>query len=143
MRSVTEPAAAPSPRIGNAEREAAQRALEQHMEAGRLNVEEFSERSGRVAAARTADDLLPVFSDLPGTLPPATTSKADVATTTASDGGSTLARWGPRVSGAMPLLALILFLTVPIPNAWIFFLLIPLAGMLFAGSRQGRDDRGR
>ena len=137
---MTQPGAAPSPRIGNAEREAAQRALERHMEAGRLDVDEFSERSGRVAAARTADDLLPLFSDLPEAPAPVTTSKAEVAGTDAPGGESTLTRWGPRVSGALPLLALILFLTVPISNAWVFFLLIPLGGMLFAGSRRSRDD---
>lgn len=54
---------------------------------------------------------------------------------------SRVRRWGPAVSGALPLIAVILFLTVPIPHAWVFFLLIPLGGALFAHSRS--DDGGR
>ena len=43
---------------------------------------------------------------------------------------------------ALPLIALVLFFVVPIPNAWVFFLLIPLGGIVFAGARRRRDDGG-
>ena len=46
------------------------------------------------------------------------------------------------MSGALPIIALILFFTVPIANAWVFFLLIPLGGALFAQSRRADDGRG-
>ena len=45
------------------------------------------------------------------------------------------------MSGALPIIALILFFTVPIANAWVFFLLIPLGGALFAQSRRADDGR--
>ena len=53
-------------RIGNAEREAAARALGEHYAQGRLDQEEFEERTTAAYAARTAGDLAPLFEDLPG-----------------------------------------------------------------------------
>jgi len=151
-----EPAPRPSPRIGTAEREAAMAALDAHLEAGRLDPEEYGERSARVTEARTAADLEPLFADLPEPRPltpagtavpvPARNDGALPATRTPDSGA--LARWGPPISGALPVIALVLFLTVPIPHAWVFFLLIPLGGALFAHSRRagdgsGTDDRPR
>ena len=156
---VDEPAAAPSPRIGNAEREAAQHALDAHLQAGRLEAEEYGERSGKVSVARTAEDLAPLFADLPPphpTLPhpslpapgrPDPSSGAPAPRTTTSSAvaepaGSTADRVGPGIMAALPLIALVLFFVVPISNAWIFFLLIPLGGIVFAGTRRRRDGQG-
>ncbi|GHF78622.1 hypothetical protein FHX82_004458 [Amycolatopsis bartoniae] len=69
----------PSPdlRIGDSERESALSALGEHLSAGRLDVDEYGDRSARVAAARTRGELAEVFADLPephpvfGTPPPA------------------------------------------------------------------------
>jgi TM2 domain-containing membrane protein YozV len=55
----------PSLRIGNAEREAAVRELGEHYAAGRLDAAEYEERTSAAYAARTADDLAPIFADLP------------------------------------------------------------------------------
>lgn len=52
-------------RIGNAEREAAVRALGEHYAQGRLDQEEYEERTTAAYAARTSDDLVPLFEDLP------------------------------------------------------------------------------
>jgi hypothetical protein len=52
-------------RIGNSEREAAVRALGEHFAEGRLEPDEYEERATAAYAARTADDLLPLFKDLP------------------------------------------------------------------------------
>ncbi len=172
--------AAPSPRIGNAEREAAQHALDAHLEAGRLDAEEYGERSGRVSVARTAEDLTPLFADLPeprpapprpapphpssppppagapagqpaasdlpawAPAPAASTSGAAPAPATAGDGSSALDRIGSGVMAALPLLALVLFFVVPISNSWVFFLLIPLGGIVFARTRgrRRRDEDG-
>lgn len=149
MLPVTEPE--PSGlRIGDAERRAAMTALDAHLEAGRLDATEYGERSASASVARTVDDLRPLFADLPAPHPPQLAGDTAPATrpsgpvgevATTSDRGGTLARWGPRISAVMPLLAVILFFTVPIPQAWVFFLLIPLAGALFAGSRGDEDDR--
>ena len=52
-------------RIGDTEREAALRALGEHMGAGRLTVDEYGERSARVAASKTRGDVADLFTDLP------------------------------------------------------------------------------
>jgi TM2 domain-containing membrane protein YozV len=55
----------PSLRIGFAEREAAVRELGEHYAAGRLDGAEYEERTTAAYAARTAEDLDPLFADLP------------------------------------------------------------------------------
>ncbi|MFC5993033.1 DUF1707 domain-containing protein [Pseudonocardia hispaniensis] len=60
----------PKYRIGHEEREQAIRALNDHFAAGRLDMHEYEERVSRASAARTADELDALFSDLP---PPAST----------------------------------------------------------------------
>jgi hypothetical protein len=52
-------------RIGDAERVAAASALGDHFAAGRLDQVEFDERLGKAYAARTFEDLEPLFADLP------------------------------------------------------------------------------
>jgi DUF1707 SHOCT-like domain len=54
-----------STRIGATERDAAQQALQQHLNAGRLQVEEYAERSAAASAAVTASELAVLFTDLP------------------------------------------------------------------------------
>ena len=60
---------APSTRIGDAERADAQRALQQHLDAGRLQVTEFVERFGTAADAVTAAEIAALFADLPAPHP--------------------------------------------------------------------------
>ena len=141
------PSDPPSPRIGTADRDAAMKALDAHVEAGRLDAEEYGERSARAAEARTVDDLVPLFADLPQPRPPlpgetpAPAAAPGHAPAPRPEPGA-LAKYGPAISGALPIIALVLFFTVPIPHAWVFFLLIPLGGALFASSRRnGSDER--
>lgn len=141
--AAPQPPDRPSPRIGTADRDAAMAALDQHLEAGRLDAEEYGERSARAAQARTVDDLVPLFADLPQPHPPlpGEAPVAPAASPPASPPAprrepGALARYGPAISGALPIIALVLFFTVPIPHAWVFFLLIPLGGALFASSRR-------
>jgi hypothetical protein len=56
-------------RIGTTEREAAGRALDAHLQAGRLDAEEYGERYARAMSARTREDLRPLFADLPAPHP--------------------------------------------------------------------------
>jgi len=145
---VSEPAPPPPLRIGTAERNAAMAALDAHLEAGRLDPVEYGERSARITDARTVDDLLPLFDDLPAPHPDLPGARSPVAADTGAgtaavrrNGSSALEQWGPRVAAAMPILALVLFLTVPVPHAWLFFLLIPLAGALVRPGHRDRDRR--
>jgi hypothetical protein len=52
-------------RVSDADRERVVRALERHTAAGRLTLDEFAERVGRVLAAVTHGDLTAVTHDLP------------------------------------------------------------------------------
>ncbi len=62
---MSEPADHDKVRIGTADREAAVKALEVHLGEGRLDLDEYSERSAKAWQARTADELVPLFLDLP------------------------------------------------------------------------------
>src|SRR5687768_15050555 len=53
-------------RIGDAERDAAASSLGEHFAAGRLTRDEFDERLERAWAAKTAEEIEPLFVDLPG-----------------------------------------------------------------------------
>ena len=56
-------------RLSDAEREAAVARLGEHYAAGRLDKDEYDERSDAIWSARTRGDLRPVFRDLPGSGP--------------------------------------------------------------------------
>lgn len=140
-------------RIGTAERTAAMRALDAHLEAGRLGVEEYADRSATAANATVAAELTALFDDLPaphpdipGTAPlPAVPPTAQLpvvppAAPVAHRAGAFLDVAAPRVMAVMPFVALVLFLTV---GGWWWFLLIPAAGALLYGSRHDDRDRDR
>ncbi|WP_370970629.1 DUF1707 domain-containing protein [Amycolatopsis sp. cg9] len=61
----------PSPqlRISDQNRESALSALGEHMTAGRLDIDEYGERSARITAAKTRGELGEVFADLPAPHP--------------------------------------------------------------------------
>ncbi|MCO1654690.1 DUF1707 SHOCT-like domain-containing protein [Pseudonocardia humida] len=137
----------PPLRIGNAERTAAMRALDEHLAQGRLGPEEYGERSAVASAATTADELRALFTDLPAPHPPLPGPEPVLPPTSAlpavPPGGeigqprSFADEWGPRILAVAPFVAVALFL---LTRNWVFFLLIPAAGALFWG---GRDRRGR
>ncbi|HEX6521053.1 MAG TPA: DUF1707 domain-containing protein [Streptosporangiaceae bacterium] len=52
-------------RVSDAERDRAIAELSEHFQTGRLNQEEFDDRTGLALAARTGDDLHELFTDLP------------------------------------------------------------------------------
>ena len=59
----------PSTRIGALERSAAQQALQEHLNAGRLHVNEYADRSAGAAEAMTVSELKVLFTDLPAPHP--------------------------------------------------------------------------
>jgi hypothetical protein len=66
-------------RIGNDEREQAVRALGEHFAQGRLEPHEFEERTTAAYAARTTEELDPLFADLPRAGQPAVGTHQTVA----------------------------------------------------------------
>jgi hypothetical protein len=143
-------------RIGTSERTSAMKALDAHLEAGRLGVEEYADRSAKAANATVAAELTELFTDLPqphpviaGTAPlpavPPPTQALPVLSrgdpgTVARRTGTFLDVVAPRVMAVMPFVALALFFTV---GGWWWFLLIPAAGALLYGSRHDDDHDGR
>lgn len=136
-------------RVGDAEREEALRALGEHMSAGRLDLEEYGERSAKVSATKTFGELVDLFTDLPQPHPrltgpveaprPAPTSREPAPS------------WQNRplahrlYSALIPIsaiVALVLFFTLT--RVWFVFLL-PAVVIVLGGALFGDDwnrDRG-
>jgi hypothetical protein len=138
-------------RIGTAERTAAMKALDEHLSAGRLGVEEYADRAAKAANAVVASDLAELFTDLPEPHPqlpgtagrPPLTAPLPVAPAAGeiAPRKSFLEGWGPRLVTITPLVAVLLFF---ITKQWYFFLLIPVMGALVYGGgvgRNGNSDR--
>jgi len=58
-------------RVSDAERDQAVSELGEHFQSGRLTLEEFDERSNLALRAKTGNDLVALFTDLPTTVVPA------------------------------------------------------------------------
>jgi hypothetical protein len=96
-------------RIGDAERDAAVAALGEHFAAGRLDAQEYEDRSSAAWAARSAGALVPLFEDLPA--PHARTTSSSPAP--ASGAAARRPAWSPRVP-PVPLVILLVVLAVMI-----------------------------
>ncbi|GEL19835.1 DUF1707 SHOCT-like domain-containing protein [Pseudonocardia asaccharolytica] len=145
-------ASGPPLRIGNVERESASKALDEHLTAGRLGVEEYADRSAIAANATVASELSALFTDLPEPHPilPGTAvapAAAAPAPRQAAPERRGFHGWGPRIVAVTPIIALVLFLLLNgvVPYAWVVFLLIPLVGGLVYGNdrHDGRDREER
>ena len=132
----------PPIRIGTAERDAAMKALDEHLEAGRLEVDEYGERSARASVATTAPELAELFDDLPAPHPVLPGDRGSGAAGAAAAPAppvrrapSALQVWGPRLMAVTPFLALGLFL---LTKTWVVFLLIPVIAVLLGSQQRGR-----
>jgi Flp pilus assembly protein TadB len=147
----------PPLRIGTQEREAAYKALEAHLDAGRLDAEEYGERYAHASMARTRPELDALFVDLPEPHPFAAQPQFSQPLYSQPQFGphpfqqpydrqsarrgwpAGAARLAAGLLMIVPLLALALFL---ISGVWVFFLLIPIIGSI-AGRRRARGNRRR
>lgn len=148
-------------RIGNAEREAAMKALDQHLEAGRLDPDEYGQRYAKASLARTEDELRPLFLDLPGPFSPAGSAWIEPGATASSGqggrapgergrirqrgrggpaGAPLFGKAGERFVALSPFIALALFFVLGLP--WVVFLIVPASGALVYGNMRG-GHRGR
>ncbi|HJP78155.1 MAG TPA: DUF1707 domain-containing protein [Pseudonocardiaceae bacterium] len=138
-------------RVADSERENALTALSEHVSQGRLNIDEYGERSAQISTAKTRGELRALFSDLPpphpqfgatGFAPAPVVPQPGRQVAGRPPGGATRA----VVAGLVPVAGLIavgLFLFAHLP--WVVFLL-PAALIMFGSSVWGkgwRDDHRR
>ncbi len=134
----------PPLRIGNQEREASCDALDAHLQAGRLDADEYGERYAQAVVARTRDELDVLFLDLPAPHPAAPDPVS--LTKTLPPQPRDWQRYLPasaigRVAAALVLVAAVSVL-VPIAaaGAIVWFVLIPmLTGRGCHGRRRHRN----
>ncbi|HEY6793780.1 MAG TPA: DUF1707 domain-containing protein [Kineosporiaceae bacterium] len=147
-------------RIGDAERAAATEALNAHREAGRLDATEYEDRQVQVSRARTWAEIRPVFADLPqphpAGMPDAGPTPGDAPSASLPGVPESLPtqqsvpsqgllrsvvpdRYRATVMALTPFAALLLFL---VTRDWIWFLAIPVMGILLYGA-EGDHERRR
>ncbi|OZM82029.1 DUF1707 domain-containing protein [Pseudonocardia sp. MH-G8] len=115
-------------RVGHAERTAALQALDEHLAAGRLDVDEYADRSAAAAAAVVAADLAALFTDLPEPHPPLPGGpKVPPPGEVAAPQPAPVQRWEPPLMGVVLVLAIGLFL---LTRQGVLILLIPLVAVL-------------
>ena len=133
-------------RVGDRERESAQAALAEHLTAGRLDLDEYTQRVDRCLAARTRRELLALFDDLPEPLPdlPAITVGAIASDITKPSPTSALEDVATDTSDSMAVaLAVTILLGIPITvvlglayGAW-WTLSIPVAVAVLLAIAEG------
>ncbi|MEA5365909.1 DUF1707 domain-containing protein [Amycolatopsis sp., V23-08] len=138
----------PSPqlRISDQTRESALTALGEHMTAGRIDIDEYGERSARITAAKTRGELGEIFGDLPSPHPSYDdTPQAAVAATAAEkqpaqQRPATPDGWtGPQrfIAAILPVLwiaAIALIATGVVSGV---FILVPIGASVFARGMWG------
>jgi hypothetical protein len=136
----------PALRIGNEERNAAIRALDEHLSAGRLDADEYADRMAAASMARTRDDLDPLFVDLPAPhpFPPAPSWGPAAAASYPAPGWAVPPRtpaprpMAVRIVGALLAVMLTVLAFAFALGGWILFLIIPLVSSFFGGPRRAR-----
>ncbi|WP_419818077.1 DUF1707 SHOCT-like domain-containing protein [Glaciibacter flavus] len=134
-----------SERLGNTDRDEAVARLAAARDDGRLTPEEYDARASTTRMAVTRGDLTPLFSDLPlgADTPPAvysTPPSGAIPTPVGTPGaraGALGGAWGATLVALSPFIAIALFFlfgfTSSFTWSWVFFLLIPVAGIVVYG----------
>ncbi len=122
--------ARPDLRIGDAERDDALARLSEHYAAGRLDKDEFDERSDAIWTARTQGDLASIFADLEA-------PRRDLARP-----GPWGGPWGRRSWFPLPFVPVLVVLIALTAITHVPFVLFFFVGcFVVAGRRRGRSDR--
>jgi hypothetical protein len=129
-------------RISDSEREDALGKLGEHMSAGRLDIDEYGERSAQVTAAKTRGELLDLFGDLPDPRP--TFGKPAPAADPVPVPPRTVS-YGQRIGPVLiPIIAIVLAIGLMVVFKVYIFFLLPFIFFAISGSRwRGADQRGR
>jgi hypothetical protein len=135
-------------RIGDTERESALTALGEHMSAGRLDIDEYGDRTARVSTAKTRGDLTGLFGDLPQPHPQfgAAPQPAPVAPAP-SQQVATPQRRTPammhRLAAVAVPLAIVLAVAVLFTGHWWLIFVLPGFFTVFGQRMFGDDQRHR
>jgi len=142
-------------RIGNAERDAATKALDEHLSAGRLDAEEYGQRVAQASVARTREGIDELFVDLPAPYPfgaPKLPAAAPWDGSAARPRAFADQAWR-RFSGqgllvrivALVLAGIVVVVAIPfaIVGAVLFFVVFPLLGLGPWGNHHGRSRNRR
>lgn len=116
-------------RISDQDRESALSALSEHMSVGRIDIDEFGERSARATAAKTRGELSEVFLDLPEPHPHFDEPKTVVAASPDEQPAPPWATLSPaqRVMGAlMPIIFIASVALIITTNVTWWFILVPI-----------------
>lgn len=131
----------PEFRLSDAEREEAIEALGEHMRAGRLDIDEYADRTAQVTAAKTRGELVRLFTDLPDPRPAVLREQLPVlrpAATVQQPNPLGLAAVAVPVAAVV---AIVLFALVL--KTWVVFLLPAVVALIAGVSLRGsRPDRG-
>ena len=129
-------------RVSDSEREDALGKLGEHMSAGRLDIDEFGDRSAQVTTAKTRGELLEIFGDLPEPRPafgrPAPTGNQVAAPPAPAP---VAARVAPVI---VPVVAVVLLFALTVVLKLPFIFLLPFVFFAVSNSRRrGYDQRWR
>jgi hypothetical protein len=125
-------------RVSDTEREDALTKLGEHMAAGRLDIDEYGERSAKVATAKTRGELLELFADLPEPRP---TFGQPVANTAVEPRKRTFVEKVTPV--ALPVAAILVVVAVTFAFKVGFFVPFLLFFLFFRGRWGGGWDHDR
>lgn len=130
----------PEYRLSDAERQEALEALGEHLSTGRLDIDEYGDRTAQVTAAKFRRDLAPIFDDLPDPRPAVLRERLPTI-----PGGMTLEPIPQRELGerlatylvpAVGVLAILLLIFVT--RGWWPILVLPAVAALIYGATRGR-----
>ncbi|WP_216214105.1 DUF1707 SHOCT-like domain-containing protein [Amycolatopsis aidingensis] len=135
----------PELRIGDAERESAMQALGEHLSAGRLDVDEYGERSARVTMAKTAGELGTIFADLPAPHPGRPAPGAMPAHAPQQEPAGRGGTWTDRPLGqriaasAVPISAIVGMVLFFATGGWWWWFLLPAVVTAIGSGLWGQD----
>ncbi|MEV7091469.1 DUF1707 domain-containing protein [Amycolatopsis sp. NPDC051045] len=142
----------PSPqlRISDQNRESALSALGEHMTAGRIDIDEYGERSARITAAKTRGELGEVFADLPAPHPqyddvPKAVAAPEVAKEPEPVRSGAPAQWSPAqrfITAFVPLAFLVTIALIATGIAHGALILVPIGIAVFGRSMWGHGGHG-
>ncbi|MFC4082491.1 DUF1707 SHOCT-like domain-containing protein [Amycolatopsis samaneae] len=123
-------------RLSDAERQDALEVLEEHVRTGRLDLDEYDDRSAKVTAAKRVSDLVPLFDDLPSPRPGVLLAAPVTSAPGVPDTSSAPGRW--LSASAVPIAAVVAIALFFLTRGTFLVFLLPIGVALALGARGRR-----